>query len=335
MKIESNTYLKLFANCKPVKGAKRATICDLQREIYFLIPNSCYDFLQDNVHVPLAENLNRLSATDSKTAISYIDYIIENELGFLTKDPHLYPDIEFADLSPHLLNDMIIEFSPVINTHRDYLLEDITICGIQFLEIRIRLSDLKLFQEFLAALGNTRVRSIDIVCEYDNSLSISEIPNYVDNFSIIKSFILHSVPTETLGIYIQEKDSRQLFTGERLSNESCGQIGRQYFTSNLRFFINSLGSNNCLNKKVSIDKNGNYRNCPSLPNIYGNIHTTSLLDVIKNKEYVLYGSVRKDDVETCKDCEYRYICSDCRAHVTNIYDKPFYCNYNPYTNEYS
>ncbi|MDR2057516.1 MAG: hypothetical protein LBP83_04405, partial [Dysgonamonadaceae bacterium] len=35
----------------------------------------------------------------------------------------------------------------------------------------------------------------------------------------------------------------------------------------------------------------------------------------------------------CKDCEFRYICTDCRAYLqdsNDIYSQPAKCNYNPY-----
>ncbi|HLT42986.1 MAG TPA: hypothetical protein VKZ95_09805, partial [Sphingobacteriaceae bacterium] len=38
-------------------------------------------------------------------------------------------------------------------------------------------------------------------------------------------------------------------------------------------------------------------------------------------------------VDVCKDCEFRYICQDCRAYLKNsddLYSKPLKCTYNPY-----
>ena len=47
--------------------------------------------------------------------------------------------------------------------------------------------------------------------------------------------------------------------------------------------------------------------------------------------------IKKDDIEICKDCEFRYNCTDCRAFTieNNVYSKPLKCNYNPYTNEWN
>lgn len=45
-----------------------------------------------------------------------------------------------------------------------------------------------------------------------------------------------------------------------------------------------------------------------------------------------YGHIKKDDIEICKDCEFRYICTDCRVQVDHKYARPNTCIYNPYTN---
>ena len=100
-------------------------------------------------------------------------------------------------------------------------------------------------------------------------------------------------------------------------------------------FSESLQYNNCLNKKIGIDINGEIKNCPSMEKSYGNISNTSLLDVINNNEFKALWSINKDKINICKDCEFRYVCTDCRAFISDpddIYSKPLKCGYNPYTN---
>jgi len=51
-----------------------------------------------------------------------------------------------------------------------------------------------------------------------------------------------------------------------------------------------------------------------------------------------YWNITKDQIDICKDCEFRHICTDCRAYIEdpkNIYSKPLKCGYNPYTNDWS
>ena len=43
--------------------------------------------------------------------------------------------------------------------------------------------------------------------------------------------------------------------------------------------------------------------------------------------------IRKDNIDVCQNCEYRYICTDCRAFIkdpNNIFSHPLKCTYNPY-----
>jgi hypothetical protein len=43
--------------------------------------------------------------------------------------------------------------------------------------------------------------------------------------------------------------------------------------------------------------------------------------------------ITKNQIDVCKDCEYRYMCTDCRCFIKdpqNIYSQPSKCNYNPY-----
>ena len=45
--------------------------------------------------------------------------------------------------------------------------------------------------------------------------------------------------------------------------------------------------------------------------------------------------IKKENIDSCKDCEFRNICTDCRAYIevpSNYHSKPLKCGYNPYTN---
>ena len=105
--------------------------------------------------------------------------------------------------------------------------------------------------------------------------------------------------------------------------------------SRIEVIAESFSRNNCLNQKLSIDKNGFIRNCPAMKEKYGKLED---LDVSEIKTIMLGENFRKfwflskDKIKTCMDCEFRYICSDCRAHTLNDdqLEKPVHCKYNPY-----
>lgn len=71
---------------------------------------------------------------------------------------------------------------------------------------------------------------------------------------------------------------------------------------------------------------------------FGNIKDTTLKEVLKNQYLKKYWNIKKDNITVCKDCEFRHICTDCRAYLENPddeYSKPLKCGYDPYTNEWS
>ena len=43
--VNDTKYIKLYANCIPVKGFNRSVICDLQRSDIKLIPNDLFELL--------------------------------------------------------------------------------------------------------------------------------------------------------------------------------------------------------------------------------------------------------------------------------------------------
>ena len=48
--------------------------------------------------------------------------------------------------------------------------------------------------------------------------------------------------------------------------------------------------------------------------------------------------IKKDNIEVCKDCEFRHICTDCRAFTdsnSRPNARPSKCQYNPYISKWS
>ncbi|MEM9686908.1 MAG: grasp-with-spasm system SPASM domain peptide maturase, partial [Bacteroidota bacterium] len=104
---------------------------------------------------------------------------------------------------------------------------------------------------------------------------------------------------------------------------------------NMKLFTESQRHNSCLNRKISIDSNGNIKNCPSMPQSFGNIKNTTLKAALHHKDFKKYWNLTKDHIAVCKACEFRYICTDCRAYLEkpdDPYSKPLKCGYDPYTN---
>lgn len=135
-------------------------------------------------------------------------------------------------------------------------------------------------------------------------------------------------------------DNGVVFTENRISNSNeCGKINEALFSCNLRTFSEALYHNSCLNRKISIDMQGNIKNCPSMTESFGNIKDTPLKVALDKEGFKKYWNLTKDEIEVCKDCEFKYICTDCRAFTEKPHEnkegldtsKPLKCGYDPYT----
>jgi SPASM domain peptide maturase of grasp-with-spasm system len=128
----------------------------------------------------------------------------------------------------------------------------------------------------------------------------------------------------------------QLFRRAIASADSCGQIHLGYFATDLATFSEAQRFNTCLNQKVGIDVAGKIKNCPSCTTCFGDAGATPLADVVKLDAFRRVWSVAKDQVKVCRDCEYRYICTDCRAFTQDgdPLGKPAKCGYDPYTGQW-
>jgi SPASM domain peptide maturase of grasp-with-spasm system len=103
-------------------------------------------------------------------------------------------------------------------------------------------------------------------------------------------------------------------------------------------YLESLKYNTCLNRKLCIDFDGYIKNCPAMEKIFGNIKNTSLKEAIQTQGFKNLWKVNKDKIDVCKDCEFRYICTDCRCFIKNkknIFSQPSKCAYNPYICKWS
>lgn len=98
---------------------------------------------------------------------------------------------------------------------------------------------------------------------------------------------------------------------------------------NLKDSIKSIYEENCFSTHLYIGSNLNVYPCPMERRLcHGNLKDVPLKKILKPQ--ILNFS--KKEVEGCKDCEYRYLCRDCRADSLNgdLREKPWYCTYNPY-----
>ncbi len=113
-------------------------------------------------------------------------------------------------------------------------------------------------------------------------------------------------------------------------------ITKKTFSSpvNEQFFKTMAGLNNCFSRRLYIAADLDVYPCVMERRLkHGNLRDAGLATLLK-REIMTLG---KDEIEVCCDCEFRYACFDCRPDSLRkgIYDRPWYCTYNPYAGEWA
>lgn len=100
-------------------------------------------------------------------------------------------------------------------------------------------------------------------------------------------------------------------------------------SGNLREKLKTIYEESCFAIHLYIGSDLQVYPCPMERRLsHGNIMEGELKDLLDST--ILNYS--KNSVKGCKDCEYRYICRDCRPDslTGEIMEKPWYCTYDPY-----
>jgi len=96
-------------------------------------------------------------------------------------------------------------------------------------------------------------------------------------------------------------------------------------------FVARMSGHSCWGGKICISPVGDVLPCPFTRDIaLGNVRQQGVSAVISSDGLNEIWRLSKDKVETCRDCEYRYACFDCRPKAATLTGKPANCRYDPY-----
>jgi len=101
--------IKKFTNCQLVKGYNRSLIYDLQRKKLHFIPNDLYDVLEEHEGKTIEEIKTAYQHKFDSIIDEYFDFLLKNEIVFLTDTPDWFPELNFQFDSPFEISNAIID----------------------------------------------------------------------------------------------------------------------------------------------------------------------------------------------------------------------------------
>jgi len=328
------TCFVLYACCIPVKGARRSTVCDLQRGKYYFITDALYEILTTSPGAPIDTIKEKYNHEYDEVIDEYFSYLLDNDIGFFTDTPGNFPVLDMEWDTPSAISNAIVDVASDSNHPYEKIFHALD--RLNCATIQLRFYDEVLLEEVDAILSHcseSRLKSIELLLKYNPSWATGSLRELCKKHSRVVQAVVHSAPASEARI---DRNLKVTFVWieDAVNNEThCGQVHPAHFRVNLPLFSESQLNNSCLNRKISVDSRGFIRNCPSTPTAYGHIADTDLADVAANPAFKKLWSISKNEILICKDCEFRHVCTDCRAYTQegNLYGKPAKCSYDPYT----
>jgi SPASM domain peptide maturase of grasp-with-spasm system len=350
--IDNNLYFIFSATCKLIYGNKRSLIIDYARDELFFISNEYQNLIHQLDRRRIIDIVKELEDAESVNYLNeFLSFMLDNEIAILTDDADKFPPLSDAVQDEYVtVQDVIIEIDETC--YDDALFKKVC-CELSELnctEFQIRVLSalsLELLDGIMQTINTTEANYLEIHGTYNPEIDISELHAFVEKYAIISKIYLYGSPAikeysviNPIEDYFPISLGTIYFLNYDFDNGNCcGIINFENLDfSGFYYTHNKLKTRNgCLDKKITIDKCGNIKNCPSMKECYGNIKDTSLQEALQNADFKKTWYIHKDQIEVCKDCEFRYNCTDCRAYIqapSNIYSKPAKCTYNPYTTEW-
>ncbi|MEL6625944.1 MAG: grasp-with-spasm system SPASM domain peptide maturase [Bacteroidota bacterium] len=346
------TAFMLHANCQLVEGAQQAVIYDLQRGTYFFIPLSLAHFLKEAKAQPLEGLFEQYGEENRSIIEEYIEYLVEHDLAFICNfdEQALFPSTSLKWSRPAACTRAIIDLTTLdltaLRDRLDYFPSTYPIG----LEIRL-----------LAHMGKDTCQQLaSIIFEEYPHFSPLDMMAYTEDLTLlpltrawsrdeprIRYLLLVTPEVQDLSIF-QQTPSFSLQKGDlesfrKYAIEIGGRASLASFTVNVHLYTEAQHFHPYFNGQICIDTEGLVKAAPHASESAGHFRETSFQSAVNHPAIQSLWYIKKDDIEICKDCEFRYMCLDARVPQRNLIESshvdiqhaPYIhtsaCKYDPYT----
>ncbi len=346
MKYKLSDYFVLSSSCTITRGFNRSLIIDLLRNKQEVISNQYNDLIQLIDRKKIEESFEMIDNESHEFFKKFLDFMFESEYAFAVEDIELFPRRK-----EHYSDENIIIQDAIIEIHESHLnigllqnrLKELELLRCETIQVKIlSISSYDFIESVLNIINKYSFLYIELLVKERNGIDNEQFISLIDRFpSLTNVYVFNEAQYECIKYSADEEGSLPLLIGNLymvmndLSGQHCGVITPEYFEFyDEKFYYDNKRFNSCLYKKVTIDIHGCIKNCP-----YDNIsyNEERIIDAVSSQSFQRKWYIHKDLIDVCKDCEYRYNCSDCRTFTVtkdDDFSKPLKCGYNPYTNEW-
>lgn len=332
-------YFNLFSTILITKGSTRILISDLQRNVSELYPLELHEIIVGLKSHSIEDIMANYDEESKEIVQNYINLLLEKEYGFVTENDwdRNFPPLSYEYHEPSAITNLFIEMDDIGILKKIYPSME-NLAAKHLVIYSLKPLTVQEFIEIDQIFKTSVLSGIEIFSPFHQEVNLSFIQALQKNTVRIYSLIFYNCSKPPFKAKDEYRFSLH-FVKDDLKISACGKVELKYFNTNITKVIEAVNHNSCLYKKIGIDRKGNIKNCPLMNESFGNIHKQNLEEAINQPDFRKYWNLTKDQIEICKDCEFRYICTDCRAYTENALknkdglniSKPLKCGYNPYT----
>ena len=229
----TDSYVKLYACCILVNGAKRSSICDIQRSEVHFVPSVMFEILTEHSD-KLVKDIYHIAGKDNFEFIDeYMDFLLEKELAFLTDEPLLFPSLSLDFETPSIISNAIVEISSQNVEHFDSIIKQLEHfnCKAVLLNFYNYISFEKL-GKLIEYTNGSRLRDIQLILPYITDDKEEVIKN-LGAFKRLSHITFHSSP-HTIQEFVPDASIQINFEEKtHLDSSCCGVIHKKYFSVNI------------------------------------------------------------------------------------------------------
>jgi SPASM domain peptide maturase of grasp-with-spasm system len=336
--MKSKIWFKFFQNCQLILGINTSLIYDLERSTYYQIPSTFAKILYDLKNQDI-ETYIKEQKLDKNEIYNFINQFIKEELGFLTKTPKQFPDLNLDWDSPHKISNAVIEISNKSKFSISSIINQLTNLKCQAVQFRIiNKTSINELNALLGKLSKSTIRCVEIFFPFNEKIKDTELTELLTSFPHIRLvYIYNSTKNYTRECSDSFLNKKIIYSENLKESLSKEKITNDTFIYNIPSFCEANNYNLGLNRKICICANGDIKNYLSHNNIFGNVNSDKLFTVINRDSFKEKWFITNDKIEKCKDCQFRYAClsnSDIIKKKNKFY-KTLDCGYNPYENKWT
>ncbi|MBU2564106.1 radical SAM protein [Patescibacteria group bacterium] len=272
-----------------------------------------------------------------KKLITQASQLKFEQIQFTGGEPFLYPNLwYFIDCVRELDSIPLIEIysnltlitDKDIDLMKKYRIKIATTLLGSCSEVHDRCTTIRgSFSNFIRNIRKVRDAGIEF------RVGVVRMPENQDDMVYIEALMREE------GFVSQEKscvpdDVRPVGRGEEYPISISEQSSGLYLHIDRKFFNMARQWNTCWGGELAVTSKGDVLPCIfARDQIMGNVHCQDLQKIIRG-QVKKHWSITSGKIDKCRDCEYRFACTDCRVLSLKagkgFYGEPQRCNYDPY-----